>query len=304
MYRTLDQKKPNCRNNFKAEKLERTLKEDLEDTKITCFYKLKGCSETVNYEKLFNHQKQCPFKPSQCRWCKTKGLQKEIIFHASNCEARALKCFGCLKWIPYKEFDLHEYQCLKNEILSLREKLKNIKKLKFSRNTIYKHDGIQIISNNIAKMNINEYQKNSVVLLKPKLKNKLVTWKIKINKLTCWIGLGIGNGKVLTSNNFVITDSQIENMQHASFMISSNGHVWSSEVKHENFVQNFIFLDNDTVIMEFNPNNKVLTFSKNGQLKTLNLSKNFLSSISGDIYAIVVLGGVGDSVEIIDSTFS
>ena len=231
---------PNCRAQFKIEKCERTLKEDLEDTIISCFFKTSGCSENIKYENLFHHQKKCPLRPSECPWCKTKGKLQEIIEHEKICEAREEQCEGCLKTIPYKEFANHEGQCIKKELAILRMKLKNSepikkgKKLKFSKNELYRHEGIQIINNRIAKMKIDEFQSNSVCLMKPKLKNRLVTWKIKILRLTCWIGLGVGNSKVLATSNFRLSDGQIENMRHASFFISSNGIAWSSEIKNEN----------------------------------------------------------------------
>ena len=303
---------PNCRANFKSEKLERTLKEDLEDTIILCYFKKNGCNESVKYEKVFIHQKQCPFRPSECHWCKLKGILRDITPHELICESRATECLGCKNFIPYKEFQAHEVDCLRKEVVLLREKLQNNKvmikkkpkKLKFSQNTMFKHDGIQIINKNLAKMKIDEFQKNSVVLLKPKLKNNVVTWKIKISKLTCWIGVGIGNGKTITDTNFLMTDAMIENMKHGSYIISSNGLCWSCDCKSENFIQNFSFKDNDIISLEYDPNYKTLTFMKNGLKKILKLSNNFLNSLYGNIYAIIVLGGIDDTVEIVESNFS
>ena len=302
---------PNCRANFKREKCERTLKEDLEDTLISCFFKPVGCLDSLKYENVFSHQKNCPLRPTECQWCKLKGKLKEIEEHEQNCEGRKVLCEGCLEKIPYKEISNHELPCLKKEIAIARLALKQAaipkkkeKKLKFSQNQLFKHEGIRIINKKIAQMKIDEYQMNSVCLMKPKLKNRLVTFKIKIVRLTCWIGLGVGNSVVLQSSNFRLTDSQIENMKHGSFFISSNGIAWSSEVKNENYIQNYTLKNDDIISIEFDPDNKVVKFEKNLMVKTQKMSSNFLSGVSGDIYAMIILGGVDDSVEIIDSKFS
>lgn len=301
---------PNCRAKFKRDKCERTLKEDLEDTLISCFFKSFGCHDSLKYENVFSHQKICPLRPTECQWCKIKGKLKDIENHETQCEGRRVLCEGCLEKIPYKEMPDHELPCLKKEVAIARLALtqaapkKKEKKLKFSQNQLFKHEGIRIINKKIAQMKIDEYQMNSVCLMKPKLKNRLVTWKIKIVRLTCWIGLGVGNSVVLQATNFRLTDAQIENMRHGSFFISSNGISWSSEVKNENFIQNYTFKNDDIITIEFDPDNKVVKFDKNLMMRTQKLSSNFLSGVSGDIYAMIILGGVDDSVEIIDSQFS
>lgn len=300
---------PNCRSKFEKDKLERTLKEDLEDTRIYCCFKPNGCNEISPYEKLFTHQNQCGMKPSQCRWCQCKNWRKDIIPHEITCENRCFECLGCLTFIPYLQFPIHETQCLKNELKILREKIADIKpqkkdkKMKFSQNSIYRHEGITVVNQKLSKMKIDEFQKNSVILLKPKLKNKLVSWIIKINKLTCWIALGIGNGALLSSEKFCLSDAQVENMRHGSYFFSSNGLAWSSDIKQENYKPSFKFESGDIIIIEYDPVDKILRFAKNQQKKTLQLSNNFLSGISGNIYAIAILGGVDDSVEIIESKF-
>lgn len=305
---------PNCRSAFKSEKVERTLKEDIEDTKIICVYKSSGCSEIVNYEKIWQHQKSCDYKPTTCQWCKNmKGNKKEVNIHEQNCEARCIQCLGCLQNISFKVFDQHENPCLKNAITTMSKQIKDLKdskvkkqqrKIKFSQNLLYRDEGVQIIGDAVAKMNFDEFQKNAVVLMKPKLKNKTVCWKIKIRKLTCWIGLGVGNGNLLTKTKLNLTDAQIENMRHGSYMISNNGLSWSCDIKSENFIQNYQFNTGDIITILYSPEKLELRFLKNDQFeKVLRMSQNFLSQISGNIYPIAVLGGVNDSIEILESKF-
>ena len=80
---------PFC-NNFKPEKLNRKLKEILEDFHVKC----ESCDRTFDYERYQKHLNECTKMLYICKnpFCEYKGYIDEIKAHVKICEKRTYYC--------------------------------------------------------------------------------------------------------------------------------------------------------------------------------------------------------------------
>lgn len=86
-------------------------------------------------------------------------------------------------------------------------------------------------------------------------------WGIKIKKFVGWIGLGICLRNSIKNANYHFNYT---NIGHGSYLISSNGYSWSHSTKELNSAfKTFQFAVNDTVYVEYDPENSLLRFRKN-----------------------------------------
>lgn len=301
---------PNCRCAIKLEKIEKTMKEDLEDCLLKCCF--EGCSQVVKYEILQKHEIECDFHPISCHWCNFTNLQKDVRIHQKVCENRQEICEICNSSVHYAQIIEHRLNCYKNKLSQLQAEnmklLKNshelikAKKLKFSNNLLYKHEDIQVLSPTICSMKSDIPRISGTILMKPKLKPRLCKASIRILSIGCWIALGVGNGTVLARNKYVLNDYQVENMQHGSYLVSNNGLRWSCDNGFENNKGNNGFLVGDIINICFDREKMTVNFSveNKGYLDSLTIKKNFLENSN---YFVAVLGGIKDMIEIVGYKF-
>lgn len=118
-------------------------------------------------------------------------------------------------------------------------------------------------------------------------------WGIKVKKFVGWVGVGICLKKKISTANYHFNYT---NIGHGSYLISTNGYTWSHSVKEFNSAfKCFQFTINDTVYIEYDPQNLKLRFRKNQGPEKYELE--IVPPPSGDLYhPCVNLCSTGDSV--------
>jgi len=246
---------PNCRNKIEnLEKAERHLIDDLEDVKIHCILKEKGCEAQLSLKHLEKHEKElCDYLDSKCKFCDFKGITKDVNQHLSNCDLRIDICQNCLFEMNQKQKVAHDpLTCMTNKAkyyeeryLKLMEERNNSRIVRFSKKV--KHNNILIDDSRKIARQFKEIKLACVSVLKPKLKGlKQAMLQIKITNLQEWIGLGIGMANELSNIGFSLTDRQIELGDHFGYFISSNAVTWSLN-KKDQFTRGIEFETNDII---------------------------------------------------------
>jgi len=289
---------PKCLQDFIPRKVESILKEDLDDLLIYCVNKPNGCDKEIKYEFLYKHEdSECDYTISICKWCDFRAILKDVKLHEATCENKTMYCLGCESEVNHLQFQEHYIPCLEKSITTFRNKIYN-KKIHFSKNIHHRNNNISLDGNLIARQTVNVYNKSGAVILKPKLKlNQCWSWKIRILKLSEWIGVGICDYKTIISKSCTLTDSEIENQDNGCIMISSNGITWSQYFKEDNFQQGIPFTLNQIIEIIFNPILSELFFRIENENKNLTIPNNNVPYF----YPVVVLGSTGDAVEILSS---
>lgn len=122
-------------------------------------------------------------------------------------------------------------------------------------------------------------------------------WAIKIIALNSWIGLGVALKNKLQEKAFKF---DCNNLGHGSYLVSSNGYVWSHSKKEDNVAfKNFHFEKNDTIYIEFDPKGLCINFYKvvNSNTNKFTLAVEIPSK--EEVYACANLCNKNDSVEIV-----
>ncbi|CAF0755332.1 unnamed protein product [Didymodactylos carnosus] len=112
----------NCR--FEARKCPAILVTLLSKLKLDCRHKSQGCAAAIPYEALEQHElQQCDYRIRQCPGCKQEMLKKDLDLHEQEgCELVELTCLKCDT--IYNQRQQHtELQCLKKQIVMVKEKL-------------------------------------------------------------------------------------------------------------------------------------------------------------------------------------
>lgn len=110
-------------------------------------------------------------------------------------------------------------------------------------------------------------------------KDKITQWKIKIIKYSQWIGLGVCDKQKVIDNKMCFYSIMKKPLNHGSYLISTNGHMWNCNYTEENNKQIPILPINqgDIVDFSYNPISYELQFkhknysSKISQVKGTNL---------------------------------
>ncbi len=95
------QRCPTCADELTVETLaepQRMVKDILNELKIHCIYKSRGCQESVQLQHIDQHEATCGFTPTVCtnQGCVATLSQRDLIHHESEvCEFRKLKCHSC-----------------------------------------------------------------------------------------------------------------------------------------------------------------------------------------------------------------
>ena len=95
------QRCPTCNDELTVETLAeppRMVKEVINELKIHCVYKNRGCQEIVQLQHLDRHEDSCGFTPVVCtnEECGATVNKRDLIHHESEqCEYRKLKCHSC-----------------------------------------------------------------------------------------------------------------------------------------------------------------------------------------------------------------
>ena len=95
------QRCPTCADKLTVETLaepQRMVKDILNELKIHCIYKSRGCQEILQLQHIDQHEATCGFTPAVCtnQGCGATLNQRDLIHHESEvCEFRKLKCHSC-----------------------------------------------------------------------------------------------------------------------------------------------------------------------------------------------------------------
>ena len=95
------QRCPSCADELTEETLtvpSRTERGYLNELKIRCVYRDRGCEEIVQLQHLDQHKDSCGFTPAVCRnqGCGVTLNKRDLVHHESElCEHRKLKCHSC-----------------------------------------------------------------------------------------------------------------------------------------------------------------------------------------------------------------
>ncbi len=95
------QRCPTCADELSVETLaepQRMVKDILNELKIHCIYKSRGCQEILQLQHIDQHEATCGFTPAVCtnQGCGGTLNQRDLIHHESEvCEFRKLKCHSC-----------------------------------------------------------------------------------------------------------------------------------------------------------------------------------------------------------------
>jgi hypothetical protein len=124
-------------------------------------------------------------------------------------------------------------------------------------------------------------------------------WGIKVKKFVGWVGVGICLKNMIKTANYHFNYS---NIGHGSYLISTNGYTWSHSAKEFNSTSKcFNFTANDTVYIEYDPQNQTIKFRKNHSKDAKDTYVlNIVAPPSGDsFHPCVNLCSTGDSVELV-----
>lgn len=127
-----------------------------------------------------------------------------------------------------------------------------------------KHTGVQLVSDTVIK-SIEGYNYH-FGLMEPCINEKgskpiSVQFSIKENTSN-WVAIGMCHKNIVQTNSYQFNYSTLG---HGGYLISSNGGSWSSiDSTKNNVVNSFHFAKNDIVIVNFNPEEKKIVFSKKG----------------------------------------
>ncbi|KRX06241.1 HECT-domain-containing protein [Pseudocohnilembus persalinus] len=124
----------------------------------------------------------------------------------------------------------------------------------------YKHQYINVIQPYQIQSTRQNCYKFS--LIDPPLnKNKRYRAVFEINKVSNnWIAVGLAQKKTVMKNNYGFKYAELN---HGAYMISSNGGSWSShQEEYNNCVKAFRFSNQDVIIMDYFPQQKLIKFTK------------------------------------------
>jgi len=113
----IDNLNTNCSNDkcpFNCEdpdyiEIDRKLKNILNSTEISCFYKKNGCNEIISYENYVNHCNNCDYCDYKCSAenCDFEGNLEQIQKHIFICDKRFKICPRCNLKFDFKFYDKH-----------------------------------------------------------------------------------------------------------------------------------------------------------------------------------------------------
>ena len=116
-------------------------------------------------------------------------------------------------------------------------------------------------------------------------------WKVKIEKLASWIGVGVSHLDSVKSANF---DFSYTNAGHGNYLVSSNGYSWNGykmefNSKHETFQ----YKTGDIIEIAYDPVQSKITFSKADHEKSFTYE---IDPNQKPIHASINMTGMGDCV--------
>lgn len=90
------------------------------------------------------------------------------------------------------------------------------------------------------------------------------TWKVKINKISYWIAIGVCQRTHVIKNNFLFSSNSDLLFNHSCFLLSSNSFIWNCQNNFENNKRIYSlpkFLENDEITLTYNFDEKQLNFA-------------------------------------------
>ena len=132
------QRCPTCADELTVETLaepQRMVKDILNELKIHCVYKSRGCQEILQLQHIDQHEATCGFTPAVCtnQGCGATLNQRDLIHHESEvCEFRKLKCHSCgettktLADMEKRIGNIESNMAKKEHIVTMETDIKNI----------------------------------------------------------------------------------------------------------------------------------------------------------------------------------
>ena len=134
---------PNYSHKFEETPLDNLAKSFLNNVRLLCENKEKGCPESVLYGDYTKHISECWYSKWRCEGCKleafksiiekhvnqcesfyqkcpdcgTRILKNDITEHSVNCPDRLVACVSCKINVKYKDLKIHDDACLEKQIV-------------------------------------------------------------------------------------------------------------------------------------------------------------------------------------------
>jgi len=118
---------PSCVGTYKESRCAPLVINFLAKLKFSCKNERKGCKDSIPYDSLEKHERDCGLNSVTCKGCKIAILQKDTIDHEMVCTEISVICDICQLNIKRKDEKNHKNSnCAVNRIKALELKLQEL----------------------------------------------------------------------------------------------------------------------------------------------------------------------------------
>jgi len=120
-------------------------------------------------------------------------------------------------------------------------------------------------------------------------------WKVKVNKMKNWIGLGCCFKDEIIAGGY----KYVKPLQHSTFIVSSNGYMWNclNAEQNSDYVEKLQYDEGDTLEFGYDLEKKVLTCKFKSLVVELTKVK---ASLINFLVPCVILTDEGDEVQFLE----